>query len=235
MLRLLASTMLCLALTGCATVNQMAFDKKSTAIDTKEKSVILMTVDVSRSDGSRFVPEPFVVKLAKPNAQSKEERQNFKLDKDVDAVQENGHSVYLVRASLAPGDYKLQEVMGMAKGFPIIGTFIVPLNTDLRVKPGAVVYVGRIKATLRERVGNEFRAGPLLPLLDQSIAGMSGSTWDVSYDNLADKDIGLFRAAYPVLGSVNIETAPLPKFDRAAAQRQWDGDAKEASKEVAAK
>ncbi|TQK04753.1 hypothetical protein [Herbaspirillum sp. SJZ107] len=235
MLRLIASTLLCLALTGCATVNQMAFDKKSTSIDTREKSVVLMTVDVSRSDGSRFVPEPFVVKLARPNAQSKEERQNFKLDKDVDAVQENGHSIYLVRASLAPGEYKLQEVMGLAKGFPIMGTFIVPLNTDLKVKPGSIVYIGRIKATLRDRVGNEFRAGPLLPLLDQSVAGMSGGTWDVTYENLADKDIGLFRAAYPVLGNVNVETAPLPAFDRAAAQRQWEGEEKDVPKEVAAK
>src|SRR5690349_20958018 len=112
LIRLIAAAIVSLAVTGCATVNPMAFDKKTTAIDTREKSILLMTVDVSRSDGSRFVPEPFVAKFEKPGAQSKEERQNFRFNKNEDSVQEAGHSVYLVRVALPPGDYKFQDVTG---------------------------------------------------------------------------------------------------------------------------
>jgi hypothetical protein len=215
-------------MTGCATVNPMAFDKQTKAIDTKEKSIVLMTVDVSRSDGSRYVPEPFVVKLEKPGAQNKEDRQNFKFSKDTDALQENGHNVYLVRLALVAGEYKVVNVTGMASAFPINSFFEVPLLSGLKVKPNSVTYIGRVTAKLRERVGNEFRAGPVVPLIDQAITGMSGGTWEVSVDNAADKDIGLFRAAYPVLQGVTIDTAPLPAFDRAAVQRWWDGEVKAA-------
>lgn len=227
-LRAVAAAILGFVVTGCATVNPMAFDKKSTALDTREKSIILMAIDVSRSDGSRYMPEPFVVKLEKPNAQSKEERQNFKMSKDADALQENGHSLYLARLALVAGEYRLDDVTGSASAFPITSMFSVPLNLNLNVKPGSVTYVGRVTAKLRERVGDEFRAGPVVPLIDQAVSGMSGGTWDVSVDNLAEKDLALFRATYPVLNNVTIETAPLPAFDRAAVQRWWNGEEKAA-------
>jgi hypothetical protein len=224
MIRSIIAAIACYVVTGCATVNPMAFDKKSTAIDTKEKSIVLMSIDVSRADGSRFVPEPFVVKMGKPDPLGKEEPHNFKFNKDADSLQENSRSIYLVRLALIGGEYKLYEVAGSASAFPINSLFVVPLNIDLKVKPGSVTYVGRMTAKLRDRVGNEFRAGPVLPLIDQSITGMSGGTWDVSIDNMAEQDIALFRATYPVLNNVTIETSPLPKFDRAAAQRLWDGE-----------
>jgi hypothetical protein len=104
-----------------------------------------------------------------------------------------------------------------------IGCFIVPISSDLKVKPGSVVYVGRVSATLRKRREGEFRAGSLLPLIDQAVAGMSGSTWDVTIDNRAEKDIASFRATYPALRNVNIEIATLTAFHRVAVQHSWDG------------
>lgn len=227
LIRLIAAAIVSLAVTGCATVNPMAFNNKSTAIDTKEKSIVLMAIDVSRADGSRFVPEPFVAHVEKPGAQSKEDRQNFTFKPDADSIKENGHNVYLIRLALPPGDYKFQSVTGMASAFPINSMFNVPLGLDLKIKPNSVTYAGRVTATLRKRVGDEFRAGPLLPLIDQAVTGMSGSTWDVSTDAPTEKDLALFREKFPVLNTVTIETAPLPAFDRAAAQRLWNGEAKE--------
>jgi hypothetical protein len=228
LMRSLAVIVAGVVVTGCATVNPMAFDKQTKAIDTKDKSIVLMTVDVSRSDGSRYVPEPFVVKLEKAGAQNKDDRQNFKFGKDTDSMQENGHDLYLVRMALVAGDYKVMDVTGKASAFPINSLFTVPLLADLKVKPNSVTYIGRVTAKLRERAGNEFRAGPVVPLIDQAITGMSGGTWDVSVDNAAAKDIDLFRAAYPVLKDVAIDTAPLPAFDRQAVQRWWDGEVKTA-------
>lgn len=134
------------------------------------------------------------------------------------------------------------DVTGSASAFPITSMFLVPLMADLQVKPNSVTYVGRVTAKLRDRVGGEFRAGPVIPLLDQAVSGMSGGTWDIAIENQGDKDIGLFRAAYPVLNKVTIDSAPLPAFDRAAVQRWWDGEVKsaepasaKATTEVAAK
>lgn len=224
-MRAFAIAVLSVAATGCATVNPMAFDKTTPAIDTKEKSIVLMTVDVSRSDGSRHVPEPFLVRLQKPQPQTKEDHQNFQISKGADSLQEDGRTVYLLRLALVAGEYKLLEVAGTANAFPFTSMFMVPLNMDVNVKPGSVTYMGRVTAKLRKRVGNEFRAGPVIPLLDQAVSGMSGGTWDISVDNLADKDIALFRSTFPALKNVSIDTVPLPAFDRAAYQRLWDGEA----------
>jgi len=212
----------CAVLAGCATVNPMAFDKSATTVDTSAKSVVLMTIDVSRPDDSRYVPNPFVVKLERPGAQSKAERQNFTFGKD-DAIVEAGHTVYLARMALEPGPYRLGDITGNANAFPIISQFMVPLLLDLQVKPNSITYVGRVSATLRPRQESEFRAGPLIPLIDQAVSGMSSGTWDVTIDNLSQRDVATFRANYPALAQAPIDVAPLPPFDRAAVQRWWDG------------
>lgn len=222
--RILGALSICVALTGCATVNPMAFEKGVKTIDTSEKSVVLMTVEISRSDDSRFVPKPIAVKLELPNAKSKEERQNFKLNEDEDTVVSGERVVYLTRMALKPGKYKLGDVTGLAHAFPFVGTFVVPLLMDLEVKPNSITYVGRVTAKLRPRKEDEFRAGPLVPLIDQAATGMSGGTWDVTTDNMSQRDLPLYRAQFPALESAIIETAPLPLFDRAAVQRWWNGD-----------
>lgn len=221
--RFLGAMAVCVVLAGCATVNPMAFDKDAKTIDTSEKSVVLMAVEVSRSDDSRYVPKPIAVKLELPNAQSKEERQNFKLDEDKDTVTDGDRIVYLTRMALKPGKYKLGDVTGLANAFPFVGTFVVPLLMDLDVKPNSITYVGRVTAKLRPRQGEEFRAGPVIPLIDQSVTGLSGGTWDVTTENLSQKDLALYRAHFPALASATIGSAPLPPFDRAAVQRWWEG------------
>jgi hypothetical protein len=83
--------------------------------------------------------------------------------------------------------------------------------------------VGRVSATLRTpRQRGEFRAGPLLPLLDQAIAGMSNSTWDVTIADRADTDLALFRQNFKAVESASVINAPLPAFDRVAVQKWWD-------------
>jgi hypothetical protein len=67
----------------------------------------------------------------------------------------------------------------------------------------------------------------LLPLIDQAITGMSNNTWDVKVEDMSAKDLALFRDNYPALRPVTVETTLLPPFDRAAAQRWWDGEKKE--------
>lgn len=211
------------ALGGCATVNHMAFDKNASSVDVSKKAVVLVAIEVKRLDDSRFQPVPFVVNVEKPNAQNKQDRQNFKMDKDEDVfVSQDGRNLFLARMALEPGQYRLMAVTGFARAFPINGMFQVPLLADFNVQPGSINYLGRVSATLRSRKPGEFRAGPLLPLIDQSVAAMSTSTWDVTIENRADVDVPLYQKTFKALTSASIATAPLPPFDRAAAQRWWD-------------
>ncbi len=211
------------ALGGCATVNHMAFDKDASSVDVSKKSVVLVAIEVKRLDDSRFQPVPFVVNVEKPNAQSKQDRQNFKVSKNQDLfVSEDGRALLLTRMALEPGQYRLVAVTGFAQAFPINALFQVPLIADFNVQPGSITYLGRVSATLRSRKSGEFRAGPLFPLIDQSVTGLSTSTWDVTIENRADIDVPLYQKTFKALTAVNIVTAPLAPFDRAAAQRWWD-------------
>jgi hypothetical protein len=126
--------------------------------------------------------------------------------------------------ALEPGQYRLVAVTGLARAFPINAVFQVPLVTDFNVQPGSITYLGRVSATLRSRKSGEFRAGPLFPLIDQSVAGISTSTWDVTIENRADIDVPLYQKTFKALTSASIATVPLLPFDRAAAQRWWNQD-----------
>lgn len=224
----------CCLLSACATVNPMAVDKKSKTVDTTSKSVVLMTVDVFRSDGSRYVPEPHFVKVERPGAQDKADRDNFKLDKQVGTFQKDGHMAYMVSMALTPGDYILSDVVGLASAFPFNGFFEVPLLVHFTVKPHSIAYVGHLTAKLRPRNEGEFRAGPLFPLIDQSATGMSTSTWDIALDDSYAKEVGLYRTTYPALTGSTIDDSPLPPFDRAVVQHWWDGENTSDNKTVVA-
>lgn len=212
------------ALGGCATVNPMAINEKSTKIDTTNKSILLMSMDVLRTDHSRYSPEPLGVRFVRLNTQEKDIYQNFKLDRDDDTIEENGHTIYLVRMALTPGQYLLSDIVGRAKAFPVVGFFSIPLRMTINIQPGTVTYIGCVTATLRPRQGNEFRAGPVIPLIDQSVSGMSGGTWDVMIQDSYRTDIPEFRQTFPVLASATVIDAPLPAFDRKAVQQWWDGN-----------
>jgi hypothetical protein len=227
-MRRTCAALLCGVLGGCATVNHMAFDKKANSVDLSSKSVVLVTIDLSRSDKSRFELLPFVIKFEKPNAQNKQDRQNFTLSKDADTVKtEDGHTLYLARVALEPGPYKLTEIMGNTGAFPI-AQFLVPILSDFNVPPRSIVYVGRVSATLRPRESGEFRAGPvgLLPnqLLAQSVAGISTSTWDVTIGDRSDSDLPLFRQTFKAVESAQVVKSSLSPFDRAAVQRWSDNN-----------
>ncbi len=234
MYRLITAAIASCALGACATVNTMAFDKNAKTIDITQKSVVLLAIDVSRPDGSRHVPNPIVVRTEKPNAQTKEERQNFKLDRETDTVVEDGRTLFLARMALAPGQYRLMDIFGDANAFPFIAAFSVPLLQNLNVTPNSIAYVGRVTAKLRPRQEGEFRAGPLIPLIDQAVSGMSTSTWDIAVDDMYARDVPLFKATYPALAAAIVESSPLPPFDRAAAQRWWDGQETTEQKATAA-
>jgi hypothetical protein len=125
--------------------------------------------------------------------------------------------------ALEPGPYKLAEISGQANAFPFYGvTFMVPLLLDFEVATHSVTYIGRVTAKLRPRQEGEFRAGSVVPLIDQSLAGISNGTWDITVEDKSDKDIALFRANYPALAITPINNDPFPPFDRAAFHQRFD-------------
>lgn len=209
-------------LSACATVNGMAVTKSSAAVDVTSKSVLVITVDLSHQDSTYYVPRAKVAFMEKPNAQSKADRQNFKIDEDGLTSTDTGHNTYVLRMALEPGKYTFMGISGDDGRFPFHGFFFLPLILDVDISPDSVVYGGRVTAVLRPLVGNEFRAGPIFPLIDQAATGVSDGTFDVNVIDESTADIPMIRATFGALQGAEFKTTLLPPFDRPKAQQWWE-------------
>lgn len=96
------------------------------------------------------------------------------------------------------------------------------LHSPIEVKESGVYYLGHVSAVVRERQGEEFKAGPTIPVVDQAVVGASGGTFDVVIGDQFERDETLFRAKFPALNGVKIQKTLLPAFDRARAQAWWE-------------
>lgn len=111
-----------------------------------------------------------------------------------------------------------------ASTFPIHGFFFTPLHSSFEAKEPGVFYLGHVNATVRERQGNEFKAGPSVPLIDQAVAGASGGTFDVEITDQWSTDEAAFLSKFPVLTGISVQKALLPAFDRTKAQQWWEAN-----------
>lgn|SRR5574337_22719 len=223
-----AALSLTIMLVGCANFKPMAFNEKSKTVDTKDKSILLMSINLSRVEKSRYVPHPIAVNFIRETPQGKPETISFKVDDDAgDTASDDNRNIYRIRVALDPGSYKLATIGGDANAFPVHGFFNIPIFSDISVPANMIGYVGRINAVLRPRKDGEFRAGPPFPLIDQAVTGISNGTFDISIENQYDDDVTEFKQVFPVLHDAKIEKLPVPKFDLNTALEFWEGKPKE--------
>jgi hypothetical protein len=212
-----------MALGGCATPTKMDLTREVQQIDVSKKSILLLSAEISNPYKSGYQPNASVVHVEKPNASSSEDRLNFLVDAEGTEATPSGNK-YLFRISLEPGKYVLRGVTGSSGTFPVRGMFFMPLHMDIEVKPGSVVYAGRVRGTVRARdeANNEFRAGPVIPLIDQSVTGFSSGTFDVAILDAEKEDLARFQNAFPALRSSRVAKQVLPPFNRKVAQTWWE-------------
>jgi hypothetical protein len=226
--RLLTCAVVLLGVTlgGCATRTKMAFENDADRLTDKSKPVYLMTATIKNTYKTSFQPRLIVVNVEKPGAKEAADRINFTMDDKARSETnsaDTGNSYYL-RLELEPGSYEIRGLTSIASTFPINGFFFAPMHSALEVKQSGVYYIGHVNATVRERQGNEFKAGSTIPLIDQAIAGASGGTFDIEIVDDFAKDEAAFRSKFPALATVEIKKALLAPFDRAKAQKWWEAN-----------
>jgi hypothetical protein len=214
---------LTLLLSGCAT-QKLPFSDDTDASLKTGKPIFLMTATLRNNYKPAFQPKLQHILVEKSGAQGIQKNMLIFLDakaKDESNSPVDGSS-YLLRMELEQGGYVIRGLNCQGQSFPIIASYFAPIHAELISSKTGVFYLGHIKATVRERKENEFKAGSSFPLLDQSLAGASGGTFDIEISDQWDKDGEKFLAKFPVLKSVTIQKNILPPFDRATAQKWWE-------------
>ena len=221
--RVLSLLILALAtvLAGCASAPYMPLSDDNSKLDLS-KPLFLMSVVVKNDYRERWQPRILNVILEKDSGAAKPETLVFPMDGKGTITPDSGGSTYLVRFPTDVSPHTVRGFNSKASAFPIHGFYFVPLHASLAKSEGGVYYLGSIRAVIRERKDSEFRAGPMIPLIDQAIAGGSTGTFEVEVSDAYDADVTLFRKTFPALKDVDIKRSVLPKWDRAKAQLFWD-------------
>jgi hypothetical protein len=217
--------LLALTMAGCANRLPMGIDSSTSSLDLNEKSLLLLTVDLSRKEPSRFQPVPQTLWLGTVDAAGTvTNARMLGLDGDGWISVSDDKTLYAYRVLVPEGTTAITGISGLAKAFPVIGRFYVPLRMEVPVGKPSVLYLGRVEALLRPREDNEYRAGDVIPLIDQSVTGMSSGTFDVQIKDKSATDLPLLRSTYPALASAKIETKLVPVVDREYVDRTWRGE-----------
>jgi len=207
-------------LTGCATSVKPGLTGTTEKIDLGSESLVLLMAELSNDYKPSYQPEALVLNIETPDAKESKDRLNVLADEE-GAILTPHMNKYIFRARLKPGKYVVRGITGMSGTF-VRGMFFVPLHSEIDAKQGEVINLGKVIARTRARQGNEFRSGPVIPLVDQAVTGFSGSTFDVQTQGSQDEDLKLLKSRFPALKTAQIVDEPLPPFDREAAQKWWE-------------
>jgi hypothetical protein len=212
-----------MALSGCVTRTGGALDSNLGDQQIAQDAVYLMTVSLDNAYRPLLPLQMTVVHIERDGGKRTEDRINVVMDGQqakFDLPGSGNH--YMVSFKLAPGQYEILGVSAAAGVFPVVAHFFAPLHANLKVSEPGVHYLGHMQATVRERNGNEFRAGPMFPPVHQMVAGATMGTFDVQISDELDRDEALFRQRFESLKSSTIVKSVLPPFDRAKAQAEWE-------------
>lgn len=194
--------------TGCATMKPMALSKElqTVPIDAQQ-SLALAAVKVGNVYKTGQQPHIKDVRVKGTGADAKELAFTVPGPWRASPDEKDQFEEILVSLALPPGEYEMIGVRVAAGSFLMPGNGMVPVNATFHVPAGKAVYLGRVEAVRRERKGDEPRAGPVIPLIDQSVTGFSGGTFDVKLFDGYDHDLPLMRTEYPALQNVTVEKA----------------------------
>ncbi len=207
-------------LAGCASPMKMAVNKETQSLDLSSEALLLLSADITNNHKPGYQPEPTILYVEEPNGGK---AYNFLMDKDGRlAVESDAGAVYFFRANLKPGKYIVRGIGGFSGLFPVRGNFFLPLHSEIEVTDSDAFYLGRVVGSIRERQENEFRAGLVIPLLDQAVTGFSSGTFEISIIDNSQQDLQLMGDLYPALQGTNVKVALLPPFDRDYAQKWWE-------------
>ena len=210
---------------GCSTRPKMAFEADGKQAE-PNKTVLLMSFTVRNNYRAAYQPRLFAATIDRSKPREFADRFVFTMEdkgrNETDTPAEG--NTYLLRMPIEPGAYVFQGLVSRVGALcpPVCSVFFTPLMLPITPQRPGVVYIGHVSATVRMREGDEFRAGYLVPLIEQALVGASGGSFDVEVSDRYATDEPLFRSQFPALKEAAISKAVLAPFDRAKVQKWWE-------------
>jgi hypothetical protein len=177
-------------LTGCT--SPMALKEKRSAAEIDDMTIAIFTVRTENSYHPSFHP-----KVTSAEIDEGGDDKIFIVDKIQGSGPHTGE--FLISIDAEPGTHTLNDIAGSSFNGLIYGSFIWPIDATFTLQQNEITYIGHIDMDNRKRNDGEARSGSLFPLIDQSISGFSGGTFDVRISDRYDADIQLFVNAYPFI------------------------------------
>jgi hypothetical protein len=189
---------------GCAT--HMTLDANKGSLAKVTKPIGIFTLRTENVYKPSYQPEAKKITFVSSSSQAKT---TFDLSKPYKQGKKE-YLEYLVSVDLEPGNYSVGNVEGGGSGFLISGNFNFPVKAHFDLASG-IAYLGHITMTNRERKEGEERSGSVFPLIDQSVCGFSGGTFDITVTDRGETDVPDFVQAYPALKDVNVTKTIMQK------------------------
>jgi hypothetical protein len=204
MVRWSALLALALVFTGCASPG---LDKNAKTLDLSKESILVFSMDFTNTFKPGTSWNNLGVSIASVDPKNANTR-NTELSSIGTFNAESG--LALVSRQLPPGTYTIKTLAGSVRSAIFFGAMNFSVDAQFDVPPNAVMYAGHISIFNKERLDKDDQAsGFAIPLIDQSVTGLSGGTLDVKLEDRYDKTVELLKTEYPALRNVPVLRAPL--------------------------
>lgn len=212
-----------LVFAGCATVSKMPLqDKTKTDISLTKKSILVAKLSIKNANKESQQPTICCIFLKKDNKDLSFTEPTLLSDKDKEG------KTYIVSMEVEPGTTTINLVR-FFRQVPLLIMAIadLPFDQTIEVPANKVVYLGNIDAVILPRTDDKQpRAGSLIPLIDQAVAGFSNGTFSATVKDNFDQDTAEIKNRFPKVANLEFVNMTLPA---------WKYPEQESSKKAAKK
>jgi hypothetical protein len=205
--------------TGCATVTKMPLQEKGkTDVSVSQKSILVAKVSIKNANKESQQPTICCVFLKKDNKDLSFTEPTLISDKEKEG------KTYIVSMEVAPGTTTLNMIR-FFRQVPLLVMAMadLPFDQTIEVPANKVVYLGNIDAVIVPRTDDsQPRAGSVIPLIDQAVAGFSNGTFTAKVTDKFDQDVAEIKSKFPKAANLDFVNMTLPQWKYPASAVKQD-------------
>jgi hypothetical protein len=196
---------------SCATIKNPPISNSINKLDMSKGSIGFLTLKVSNNKNKIYQPEISYAFIWDDKIKDRN-KYSIRVNEPFNST-ENEFNEYIISFQLDKGEYVFRELSGQAGSFPISGIFSILLFKKISMPKNKILYFGHINAKVVNRIKeNDLRAGPVFPLINQSITGASTGTFKIDIVDNYEADVALIKNRYKYLSNKIIENVTLSQW-----------------------